>query len=102
MFEICSLCYHQTRKDRAIADLRLQEELHKTQQLEALCKEQSEQIARFQQESANREAQLQQELQALRETLRQSQEREKQLRELNQEALALLPLFGINRMKSTD
>lgn len=86
------------RKERAAADIRVQEEQHKSLLLESVCKEREEEIASIKQQASERGAKYEQEIAELKEQLQQSLEREKKLRSLNEEAHELFTLFGVERL----
>lgn len=66
--------------------------------LEVLCKEREEELVSIKQQANDRDAKYDKEIADLKEKLRQSMERERKLRDLNEEAQELLILFGVERL----
>lgn len=86
------------RKDRAQTELTLQRERERNIAAEAAIVDQAAEILRLQQQLEEQAARYDTDTAALRRALQESQERERYLKELSDEAYDLLTLYGVRKV----
>jgi alkyl hydroperoxide reductase subunit AhpF len=86
------------RKERAQTELTLQRERERNIKAEATIVDQAAEILRLQQQLEAHTAKYEVDTAALREALEESQEREKYLKELSDEAYELMTMYGVRKV----
>jgi hypothetical protein len=90
--------YEQVRKERAQTELTLQRERERNIKAEATIVDQAAEILRLQQQLEAHTVKYDTDTAALRQALEESQEREKYLKELSDEAYELMTMYGVRKV----
>ena len=86
------------RKDRAQTELALQRSREQHQQSEHRVTAQEQEIGSLKSEIIKKELQHKQEIEQLKKDLQDSRQREQHLLRLNQEAYALMAMYGVKKV----